>query len=81
MNPSTTTFQRLRTVLADTLGVAESQILLSSHYVNELGCDSLDLAELQFQTEKAFGIGIPDALAEQQQTVQDRVTYLVSVIR
>lgn len=74
-----TTFERLRAVIVDTLSVEESQVQLSSHYQNELGCDSLDLAELQFQTEKAFGVDIPDAIAERQQTVQETVTYLDSI--
>jgi acyl carrier protein len=74
-----TTFERLRAVMVETLGIEESQVQLSSHYQNELGCDSLDLAELQFQTEKAFGVDIPDAIAESQQTVQETVTYLDSL--
>ena len=73
------TFERLRAVIIDTLGIEENQVQLTSHYQNELKCDSLDLAELQFQTEKAFGIVIPDAIAESQQTVQETVTYLDSL--
>ena len=78
--PPATTFPRLRAVIVDTLSLEENQVQLSSNYVNELGCDSLDLAELQFQTEKAFGIEIPDAVAEKQLTVQATVDYLDSVL-
>jgi acyl carrier protein len=74
-----TTFERLRAVIADTLSIEEDQVQLTSHYQNELGCDSLDLAELQFQTEKEFKVDIPDAIAESQQTVQATVTYLDSL--
>jgi acyl carrier protein len=53
--------------------------LLTSNYVNDLGRDSLDLVELQQNTEQAFQVEISDADAEQQKTVQDTVTYLDKV--
>ena len=69
-------FDRLRAVIATTLSIDEAQIQLPTQYIADLDCDSLDLVELQQNTEQEFNIDIPDAEAAQQKTVQDTVTYI-----
>jgi len=77
---SATIFQRLQVVIVETLGVDVTEVVPTANYVNDLGADSLDLVELQQNTEQAFQVEIPDADAEQQQTVQDTVNYLNKVL-
>lgn len=48
----------------------------SSHFVNDLGLDSLDTVELVMAFEDEFAIEIPDAEAEKILTCDDAVAYL-----
>jgi len=41
-----------------------------------LGADSLDTVELIMEFEKAFGITIPDEVAESIKTVADAIAYI-----
>jgi acyl carrier protein len=77
---SPTVFQRLQVVIVETLGVDVTEVVPTASYVNDLGADSLDLVELQQNTEQAFQVEIPDADAEQQKKVQDTVNYLNKVL-
>jgi acyl carrier protein len=77
---SPTVFQRLQVVIVETLGVDVTEVVPNASYVNDLGADSLDLVELQQNTEQAFQVEIPDADAEQQKKVQDTVNYLNKVL-
>lgn len=48
----------------------------TSHFVNDLGLDSLDTVELVMALEDEFSIEIPDADAEKIFTCTDAVEYL-----
>lgn len=50
----------------------------SSHFVNDLGLDSLDTVELVMAFEDEFVIEIPDADAEKILSCSDAVNYLSS---
>jgi NADH dehydrogenase (ubiquinone) 1 alpha/beta subcomplex 1, acyl-carrier protein len=49
-----------------------------SHFVNDLGLDSLDTVELVMAIEDEFAIEIPDRDAEGILTVEDAVKYISS---
>ncbi|KAL6066523.1 Acyl carrier protein [Balamuthia mandrillaris] len=49
-----------------------------SHFVNDLGLDSLDTVELVLAIEDEFAIEIPEAEADKMQTCQDAVNYLLT---
>lgn len=49
-----------------------------SHFVNDLGLDSLDTVELVMAFEDEFAIEIPDADAEKILTCTDAVEYLAN---
>ena len=70
------TFDKVKEVIIDKLGVDESAITEEAHFVNDLGADSLDTVELIMQLEEEFGIEIPDENAEQMTTVQQAVDYI-----
>ncbi|MBP5334846.1 MAG: acyl carrier protein [Bacteroidales bacterium] len=63
-------------IIADKLGVSESEITEKANFVSDLGADSLDVVELVMEIEKRFGIQIPDHDAEGFKTVGDAVEYL-----
>ena len=71
-----TTFEQVKKIVAEKLGVPEEKVTESAAFVNDLGADSLDVVELIMAIEEAFDIEIPDTDAESIVTVQDAVEYL-----
>jgi acyl carrier protein len=67
---------KVKEIVADKLGVEESQITPEASFTNDLGADSLDIVELVMGFEQAFDISIPDEDAEKIGTVGDAVKYL-----
>ncbi|MBT3479176.1 MAG: acyl carrier protein [Candidatus Marinimicrobia bacterium] len=70
------TFDKVKEVVIDKLGVEEDKIVLAASFVDDLGADSLDTVELIMQFEEEFGIEIPDEDAETMTTVQSAVDYI-----
>jgi acyl carrier protein len=56
--------------------VDETEITPDSHFIDDLGADSLDTVELVMALEEEFGIEIPDEDAEKIQTVGDVAKYI-----
>lgn len=76
-----TVFERVRKIIADQLGVDESEIKPETSFVDDLNADSLDLVELIMSLEEEFSkegksVEISDEDAESITTVQDAVTYI-----
>ena len=71
-------FAEVAEIIADKLGVAETEITEKANFVSDLGADSLDVVELVMEIEKKFDINIPDHDAETFKTVGDAVEYLSS---
>lgn len=70
------TFDKVKEIIVEQLGVEESEVTPSASFVNDLGADSLDQVELVMAFEEAFDLDIPDEEAEKIQTVQDAVEYI-----
>jgi len=70
------TFDKVKDVIIDKLGVEESAIKEKAHFVNDLGADSLDTVELIMEFEEEFGIEIPDEDAENITTVGTAIEYI-----
>ena len=70
------TFDKVKEVIIDKLGIEDNKIESSSSFVDDLGADSLDTVELIMQLEEEFGIEIPDEDAEKITTVQAAVDYI-----
>lgn len=68
--------QRVKKIVAEQLGVNESEIKNESSFVNDLGADSLDTVELVMALEEEFGVEIPDEDAEKITTVQQAIDYV-----
>jgi len=50
----------------------------SSHFVNDLGLDSLDTVEVVMAFEEEFGLEIPDNDADKILTCTDAIQYISS---
>ena len=70
------TFEKVKEVIIDKLGVDEAAITKEAHFVNDLGADSLDTVELIMEFEEEFGIEIPDEDAENITTVNSAMKYI-----
>lgn len=71
-----TTFEQVKKIVADKLGVSEDKVTETAAFVNDLGADSLDVVEFVMEVEKEFNITIPDDAATKLETVGDAVKYI-----
>ena len=67
-------FEKVRQVIAESLGIRESDVKLDSSFVS-LGADSLEMAQLVLDLEEAFHIEILEDDLAKFLTVQDAVKY------
>ncbi len=70
------TYDRLKKIVVEQLGVDEEQVTPEASFVDDLNADSLDLVELIMSLEEEFGAEISDEDAEKIRTVQDAVDYV-----
>lgn len=68
--------QKVKDILVDVLGVDESECVRDADMVKDLDADSLDVVELIMQTEKKFGVSIPDNDALNIHTVGQAIDYI-----
>ena len=71
-----TTFDRLKKLIVEQLGVDEEEVTLQASFVEDLNADSLDLVELIMSLEEEFGMEISDEDAEKIQKVSDAVDFI-----
>jgi len=67
---------KVKEIIAQQLDVKIEEIKPESSFIEDLGADSLDTAELVMAFEEAFDIEIPDDDAEKIQKVIDVTTYI-----
>ncbi|NMG74045.1 acyl carrier protein [Aromatoleum diolicum] len=73
--------QRVKKIVAEQLGVNESEIKIESSFVDDLGADSLDTVELVMALEEEFECEIPDEEAEKITTVQQAIDYVTAHLK
>jgi acyl carrier protein len=68
--------QRVKKIVAEQLGVNETDIKNESTFVDDLGADSLDTVELVMALEEEFECEIPDEEAEKITSVQQAIDHI-----
>jgi acyl carrier protein len=72
-------FAKVRKVVAEVFKMEESQISMTTKFMDDLKAESLDIITLLMEFEEAFDKRIPDEDAEKLLTVQDAVTYIMAM--
>ncbi len=70
------TFERVRSIIAERLGVEEEKITMEAEFVADLNADSLDLVEVIMAMEQEFDLEIKDDDAEAIKSVGDAVRFI-----
>jgi acyl carrier protein len=68
--------QKVRSIIAEQLGVKIEEVTDTASFVDDLGADSLDTVELVMALEEEFGIEIPDEEAEKMTNVGEAIRYV-----
>jgi acyl carrier protein len=71
-----TSFDKVKEIVVEQLGVDEADVAIDSTFIDDLGADSLDIVELIMAFEEEFNIEIPYEIAEKIKTVKDAVGYI-----
>ena len=70
--------EKIKSIVADQLGVDEDQVSEDASFIDDLGADSLDTVELIMAFEEEFDVEIPDEDAQKIKTVKDVIEYIES---
>lgn len=71
-------FEKIRAILADQFSEDEDSITMSTDLAEDLGADSLDLADVLMAIEDEFEVEVLDEDIEGIKTVGDIVEYIES---
>jgi acyl carrier protein len=70
--------ERVKSIIAEQLGVSMEEVVPEASFIEDLGADSLDIVELIMALEEEYDMEIPDEDAEKIQTVEDVTSYIQS---
>ena len=70
--------EKIKSIVADQLGVDEDQVTEDASFIDDLGADSLDTVELIMAFEEEFDVEIPDEDVQKIKTVKDVIEYIES---
>jgi acyl carrier protein len=68
--------ERAKEIVVEQLFVDPDQVIETASFLDDLGADSLDMAELAIKFEQEFGFQISDEAAESIRTVGDAVKFI-----
>jgi acyl carrier protein len=71
--------EKVKKVIADTLGANESALTPETDLYKDLGADSLDVVELIVNLEREFGVTIPDEKIERMTRVRNFIEHFEKV--
>lgn len=73
-------FEKLCSIISEIIGVEESDILMDSRFIDDLGADSLDIFQIIMGIEEEFNIEISNEDAEGIATVGDALEKIKEAI-
>ena len=68
--------EKVKEIVADSLGADVSTLTAESSFKEDLGADSLDLFEMVMALEEAFNVEIPSEDLEKIKTIKDVKDYI-----
>ena len=68
--------ERIKSIIAEQLGVNMEEVIPEASFIEDLGADSLDIVELIMALEEEYDMEIPDEDAEKIQSVEDVISYI-----
>lgn len=68
--------EKVHSIIVEQLGVKPEDIKNESHFVDDLGADSLDTVELVMAFEEEFDVEISDDQSEKITTVQNAIQFI-----
>ena len=69
-------FDKIKAILVDQLDVDEDAVKMGASIADDLGADSLDIADIVMSLEEEFDIEIPDEMLQNIKVVGDMVKYI-----
>lgn len=74
-------FEKVKSTVAEQLSIDPEIITMESSFIDDLGADSLDIAELIIALENEFDLKISDEDASKMVNVKNTVDYINSVAK
>ena len=68
--------EKMKEIIAEQLGVSESEVELETSFKDDLDADSLDVFELVMALEEEYDVDIPSEDLTNLNTVGDVINYL-----
>lgn len=69
-------FDKVKAILVDQLDVEEDVVTMEASINDDLGADSLDVADIVMSLEEEFDVEVPDDVLANVKTVGDIVKYI-----
>ncbi|WMJ24456.1 acyl carrier protein [Paludicola sp. MB14-C6] len=69
-------FDKIKSILVDQLDVDEDAVTMEASISDDLGADSLDVADIVMSLEEEFDLEVPDEVLANVKTVGDIVKYI-----
>lgn len=69
-------FEKVRDIVAEVMNMEPEEVTMESTFVDDLGCDSLDIQQILLAIQSEFNVKIPDDALEGFETVGDVVEQL-----
>lgn len=73
-------FKKLCSIIVEVLGVDESEITLDTTFVDDLGADSLDVAQIIMGIEEEFDVTVDSDVASKVTTVGQALELIKNAI-
>jgi acyl carrier protein len=69
-------FEKIRDIVAEVMNMEPEEVTLESSFVDDLGCDSLDVQQILLAIQSEFDVKIPDTAVDGMETISDVVEQL-----
>ena len=69
-------FDKIKAILVDQLDVDENKVTMEASITDDLGADSLDIADIVMSIKEEFNVEVPDDQLQNIKVVGDIVKYI-----